>query len=229
MSIVQRHPLVPLLLPVLLAAGCQDYAAPVTPPAPDPGPTPRVVTSPAGGISVGRGSGTPAGDRSVAVTATVRATKTVVERVVTERDTATVVSVTVTVPGVPRVAGAAAEAGTGVMIFDAFLANPIRAEAEYLNRTVRIRGLGTVGKDDRGFFVTFPVTAVAPGEVKPKPGLVAYIRRGDEGAFADLKRDATVSVEAVVRGYKTDQPGAFRGLVIELDNARLLHVDHRGY
>lgn len=225
MSIVQRHPLVPLLLPVLLAAGCQDYAAPGTPPAPDPGPTPRVVTSPAGGS----GSFSAGGRRTVAATATVRATDTVVATATQTLTVTRVVATTYVVPAVPRIPGAAAEAGTGVMIFDAFLANPIRAEAEFLNRTVRIRGLGTVGKDDRGFFISFPVTAVAPGEVKPKPGLVAYIRRGEEGAFADLKRDATVSVEAVVRGYKTDQPGAFRGLVIELDAARLLHVDHRGY
>jgi hypothetical protein len=117
----------------------------------------------------------------------------------------------------------------GVPILDAILANPIKAETEYLNRTVRLQGHGTVGKDERGFYVSFPTTAVAPGEVKPRPGIVAYIAKGDEAAFADLKRDATITIYGTVRTWRLDVPDAYRGVVIELDRARLMGVAHSGY
>jgi hypothetical protein len=118
---------------------------------------------------------------------------------------------------------------TGVPVLEAILANPIKAETEYRNRPVRLQGLGTIGKDDTGYIITFPTTAVGSGEMKPRPGIVARIPKGEEGPFAELKRDSTVTIQAVIRSWKRDMPEAFRGVVIEMDQARLVAVAHPGY
>jgi hypothetical protein len=112
---------------------------------------------------------------------------------------------------------------------EAIIANPIKAESEYRNRQVWLKGVATVGKDDKGSYVAFQTTAIAPGEVKPKPGIIAYIAKGEEPAFADLKRDATISVQGVIRSWKLDQPQAFQGVVIEMGETRLVTVAHSGY
>jgi hypothetical protein len=233
---LRRLALVPVV-GALLAAGCQDFPGQT-----DPG---RVKTVTTGTKLVTAKSGpwtgtVPANPRTVtgsrilpATTGTVIWTGTVLPRRAITGGTHTVTDtvigtrtfvVTTTVVSHPGV-----DARNGVPILEAILANPIKADNEYRNRTVRLQGLGTVGRDARGYFITFPTTAVAPGELKPHPGIVARIAPGEEAAFADLKRDATVTIYAIVRTWRTDVPETYRGVVIEMDQARLMSVAHAGY
>jgi hypothetical protein len=217
-----------ILVPIfgaLLAAGCQDFPGQA-----DPNRVKTVTTrtGPATTKTVTGSRIVPATTGTVIRTGTVLprrgvtgGTYVVTDTVIRTRTFAVTTTVMVPYPGV--------DAHNGVPILEAILANPIKAENEYRNRVVRLQGLGTVGRDAKGYFITFPTTAVAPGERKPQPGIVARIAPGEEAAFADLKRDATVTVFATVRSWRLDVPETYRGVVIELDQARLVAVAHAGY
>jgi hypothetical protein len=210
-----------LIAAAVLAAGCQDFDSPT-------GPNPRVVgptaTGPAGArTAVAPKTGTFIPTREVSGRTRIW-TGTALPAGTRTRDlTGGSYLGTILVPA------GTIDAKNGVPILEAILNNPIKAENEYRNRMVHLQGLGTVGKDRTGYIITFPTTAVAPGKVKPKPGIVARISLGDEGPFAELKRDATVTIQAVVRSWKLEQPDTYRGVVIELDHARLIAVAHPGY
>lgn len=207
-----------ILVPLaIVTAGCEDRI---------PGPTPRVVETKSTVGGTRTGSWTAPAPATFGTNYLPGGTRTervpVVKTITLPARTMTFVGPAIAIPQGQNV-------GTGVPILEAILANPIKAETEYLNKMVRLQGLGTVGRDDRGYYLSFPTTAVAPGEVKPRPGLVAYIAKGEEGAFADLKRDATVTITATVRTWQVGVPETYRGVVIELDRARLVGVAHAGY
>jgi hypothetical protein len=213
---LRRLALVPVV-GALLAAGCQDFPGQV-----DPGRGKTVTTGP-----------TPAATKTVTRTGTVIWTGTALPRRGTTGGTYIMTRThwvgTVTTSDGVYAPASAVDARNGVPILEAILANPIKADNEYRNRTVRLQGLGTVGRDARGYFITFPTTAVAPGELKPHPGIVARIAPGEEAAFADLKRDATVTIYAIVQSWRLDVPETYRGVVIEMNQARLMSVAHAGY
>ena len=219
----------------LLAAGCQDFPSP-TGPKPRPTATTTVgptATKTAGWTSPNTATRPLTGTTVVATrrwpAETIVGTNTVIDRGTRTVGATFVQTRTATFATTVLVPAYGTDVRNGVPILEAILSNPLKAETEFRNRGVRLQGLGTVGKDERGFFISFPTTAISPGDVKPQPGIVARIPRGEEGPFAELKRDATVTIHAVVRSWRQDVPEAFRGVVIEMDQARLVAVAHAGY
>lgn len=221
MRLIKSRVFCRLVVPaVAFVTGCQDFEPP-TAPAPQAGSPTRAPTRAATATT-----GAPAPRK---VGGPVTGSPTAIANFSASGATINPRAFTVMTAGGPLHGPLILDVKTGVPVLEAILANPIKAETEYRNRPVRLQGLGTIGKDETGYIITFPTTAVGPGEMKPRPGIVARIPKGEEDGFAELKRDATVTIQAVIRSWKLDMPEAYRGVVIEMDQARLVAVAHPGY
>src|SRR5215218_947256 len=129
----------------LLAAGCQDFPPP-TPP--NPRATGTTTVGPTATRTVGWTGQTTAVGPVKARGGTFVLTNTVIFK--DTRTAGVTVAHTATANIAMTVPPYGSDVKNGVPILEAILSNPIKAETEFRNRAVRLQGLGSVGKDDRG-------------------------------------------------------------------------------
>jgi tRNA_anti-like len=113
--------------------------------------------------------------------------------------------------------------GGAQLIFNAYDDNPIKAESKYLGKHVEVLGFATVEKDARGHYAGLDTVAYGFGK-RPAPGLVAYIDKGEEQKFADIQPGTAIVITGVVRRFRQNSPGAYKGIVIEMDRAKFVRI-----
>lgn len=97
------------------------------------------------------------------------------------------------------------DAGNGSEITRDFITNPIEAERKWIGKRVRIRQVvGQIDRDRRGFYVGMYHVFVYPAE-------------SELGAFAKVRKEEVIEVEATLVRYTTGSPPQVEG-----EDARLI-------